>query len=825
VKIVVEDRCKEPLELEEHSQDLGTVGIDCKIPPEDINDLLKALLKSFPSDLFVPNEDVNLQQAIALLPALSPLLVDSALLLQVVQQILAFDKTASSITALVSACIAHYQNALAGQENVAEWHYRLGTIYAEIYQTNEAIACYNKAIELNPNYAEAYFSLGNISLSQQEYEKAIALYQRAIHLKPEFAKPYVNLAFIWERQGNLDEAISNLEQAIQLQPDFTEAHSNLAALLHQKNLPEQAIVLYRTALDIKPEYAPARLGLVRVLIQSQKLDEAYDCLQYLPDTNPGYPTTYYELGIAYAQQNKLDKAIACYQNALRVRPQHVDAWENMGNAAYLQGMAEAAIECYRQVLTLDRDRPNAYRKYRLTLPIVYDTAEQIDRWRQRFIEGLADFSAQVDRKLATGKATDKAWALNSIGVDTNFYLAYQGQNDLELQVQYGQIIHRIMGANYPQWVGPLEMPPLAKGEKIRIGYISNYLRMHSGGRWALNWLRYRDRQSFEVYSYSVDLKTDFLTQEFERESDYFYHIPDDIEKVCARVRADNLHILVFTDINMHPLTTKLAGLRLAPVQCNCWGHPVTSGLPTIDYYLSSDLMEPEDAQVHYAETLVRLPNLGFSYSKPALPTACKRRADFGLTEDAIIYLCSQSLYKYLPQYDYIFAAIAQHVPKAKFVFLDNRSSHITKLFCRRLYSSFERVGLNSQDFCIVFPGLYWQDYLNLNLLSDIFLDTFDWSGGNSSLEAIACGLPVVTCPGKFMRGRHTYAFLQIVAIAETIARTETEYIEIAAKLGLDSTWRQGIVYKMRERLDLLYDDLTCVQGLETFYKSVILQGS
>jgi predicted O-linked N-acetylglucosamine transferase (SPINDLY family) len=64
-----------------------------------------------------------------------------------------------------------------------------------------------------------------------------------------------------------------------------------------------------------------------------------------------------------------------------------------------------------------------------------------------------------------------------------------------------------------------------------------------------------------------------------------------------------------------------------------------------------------------------------------------------------------------------------------------------------------------------------------------------------------------------------------VAIAETIARTETEYIEIAAKLGLDSTWRQGIVYKMRERLDLLYDDLTCVQGLETFYKSVILQGS
>ena len=58
---------------------------------------------------------------------------------------------------------------------------------------------------------------------------------------------------------------------------------------------------------------------------------------------------------------------------------------------------------------------------------------------------------------------------------------------------------------------------------------------------------------------------------------------------------------------MDELSLQLAAQRLAPVQCNSLGHPETSGLPTIDYFLSSDLMEPLDAARHYTERLVRLP--------------------------------------------------------------------------------------------------------------------------------------------------------------------------------------------------------------------------
>jgi predicted O-linked N-acetylglucosamine transferase (SPINDLY family) len=109
----------------------------------------------------------------------------------------------------------------------------------------------------------------------------------------------------------------------------------------------------------------------------------------------------------------------------------------------------------------------------------------------------------------------------------------------------------------------------------------------------------------------------------------------------------------------------------------------------------------------------------------------------------------------------------------------------------------------------------------LNLLSDVFLDTFTWSGGNTSLEAIACNLPIVTCPGEFMRGRHADSFLKLLGVTDTIAKNEAEYIEIAVKLGLDSAWRQDISQRMSQRQDNLFDDETCVKGLEDFYQQVV----
>src|ERR1700683_3573001 len=89
------------------------------------------------------------------------------------------------------------------------------------------------------------------------------------------------------------------------------------------------------------------------------------------------------------------------------------------------------------------------------------------------------------------------------------------------------------------------------------------------------------------------------------------------------------------------------------------GHRETSVFPTIDYFLSSDLMEPADAVEHYTERLVRLPNLSIYYEPIELAPVRITRGELGMRPDAMVFWSGQSLYKFLPQYDFVFAKIAK----------------------------------------------------------------------------------------------------------------------------------------------------------------------
>ncbi len=96
---------------------------------------------------------------------------------------------------------------------------------------------------------------------------------------------------------------------------------------------------------------------------------------------------------------------------------------------------------------------------------------------------------------------------------------------------------------------------------------------HSAAAWVRGWMREHDRDQFEIYCYHIGERVDFVTQELHSLSDRFRHIPGSLETICLQVLADELDVLVLTDIGMDPQTTQIAGLRLAPVQCTAWGTP------------------------------------------------------------------------------------------------------------------------------------------------------------------------------------------------------------------------------------------------------------
>ncbi|HEY9670091.1 MAG TPA: hypothetical protein V6D11_01425 [Waterburya sp.] len=153
--------------------------------------------------------------------------------------------------------------------------------------------------------------------------------------------------------------------------------------------------------------------------------------------------------------------------------------------------------------------------------------------------------------------------------------------------------------------------------------------------------------------------------------------------------------------------------------------------------------------------------------------------------------------------------------------IGEENPYINQKFRQHLERNFADFWLKSEDYCIVLPQQNYRSYLSLNWASDIYLDTFSWSGGNTTLEAISCNLPIVTCPGEFMRSRHSYGILRMLDVTETIARNESEYIAIATRLGLDLNWRFTIKQKILNNQFRLYENKACVVALEEFYQRVV----
>jgi protein O-GlcNAc transferase len=544
---------------------------------------------------------------------------------------------------------------------------------------------------------------------------------------------------------------------------------------------------------------------------------AIDELQERVNSGERKAETYIELARHHMQLRQLDIGITVLKEGIeRCRPDELLYSEAI--FAMEQGnRTEEAIVLARRAIELF-PRLRYFRLWEaLMLPVLYDTHVAINRYRARYSSGLRALEAWL--RLDTPQ--ERREALGAIRQHLNFYLGYQGCSDRALQERYAQLVHKIMAANYPQWVQPLDVSVCPFGDRIRVGYISAHFRNHSVTKLFLGWLREHNRREFEVFTYHNGRTVDAVTDEVRRMSDHFRHIPAVFEPLCQAVLSDNLHIAVFLDVR-HRRMAMASALRLAPVQCLAWAHPITSGSPMMDYYLSGDLMEPENAQDHYCERLVRLPGIGVCYPKPVIPRPLlgKSRGDFGLGENRVVFLCCQSSFKYLPQHDDIFARIANRIPTSQFVFIA-LNDLVAKDFRKRLQRAFAVEGMESSDFCVLLPQLRPFDYWNLNLVSDVFLDSLEWSGGVTTLEAIACGLPIVTLPGQFMRGRHSFGILTQLGVTETIARDKQEYVEIAVRLGLDPEWRRQVLEHMKANYGRLYSDTKCVRGLEDFFRAAV----
>jgi predicted O-linked N-acetylglucosamine transferase (SPINDLY family) len=230
-------------------------------------------------------------------------------------------------------------------------------------------------------------------------------------------------------------------------------------------------------------------------------------------------------------------------------------------------------------------------------------------------------------------------------------------------------------------------------------------------------------------------------------------------------------------------------------------------------------MEPENGETHYTERLERLPNLSFCYS---LERILRQRGEADLRHlrrQRVVYLCTQNLGKLLPQHDDVFARILAAVPDSELWFLARPAAAITRRFRQRLLAVCQDRGIEPERI-VHHDRMSQGEFLALNEAADIYLDGIGWSGCNTTFEAIAMGLPVVTWPGDLMRKRHSFAMLEMMGLSKTVADSQDDYVEIAVRLGRDDDWRRHVREQIRARRHRIYDDETPIRHLECFLQRI-----
>ncbi|HEY7301599.1 MAG TPA: tetratricopeptide repeat protein [Xanthobacteraceae bacterium] len=668
---------------------------------------------------------------------------------------------------------------------------------------------------------------------EQIYRQAVAALQQGaletaeLHFKSVLAgQPHhlgaLNLlGIVLLRLGKADEAEGCLRQAIAVSPSAAPATLyNHAIVLRNLGRSSDALASLDDALAVTPDDAELWSFRGRLLNDLGRHDEALSFFDRAVALRPDLLSAHYNLAKSLATLGQHEEALSACDRALALQPDFPLGWFGRSQILKEAGRREESVQAFEKyaLLATPRELPRRGEIIALAtdlfsfdlVPFIYPDQAAVAAERER-LEALI---GTIERRLEVLDHLPGAPAiiLNAVFCVAGFNIGYQQKDDVELNRRYAAVLQRILR------IQNARLRP-SSGSKIRFGIASALLRDHNASRFALEWLAQLPREDYAFFIYAFNADLDEVSKKFAALGQLRQLVFSETTMLdaIACMQSDRLDVFMLPDVGMTPASRVLSQFRIAPIQCCGWGHPVTTGSPNVDYFLSRDLMEPPDAQSHYSERLVRLPNIA-AYIKPSSYPVDDRLA-FELPENRVLYGCLQSLFKYLPQFDFVFPLIAARLPPSCFLFVEGNPVSMTAAFRSRLRVAFEREGLDFEHYVRFLPRMSGAQFGGLLRRIDVNIDSIGWTGDNTTIQAIEANCPMATLPTAFMRGRHSYGILKAIGLDELIAKSTEEFIDMLVRLGADREFRARVGQKIAQSKHRLYEDRDFVAALDAFLKS------
>jgi predicted O-linked N-acetylglucosamine transferase (SPINDLY family) len=710
---------------------------------------------------------------------------------------------------------AGYREVLAQAPDDTDALLNLATVLRRRGRGEDALATYRRVLALSPALTLAQLRVGEMLTALGRPHEAIEALEAALAIYPDYAAAHNSLGVALREAGRLDDALAACQRAVALDPGLMLARFNVGNFLREKGFLAEAVTAYRAAISIEPGLAEVHNNLGNVLKEQGHTEEALACYQQALTLKPDFVEALFNAAQLLRERGWLGEAAAAYRSLLEMRPDMAEAHYDLGIALKGMGDAAGALASYRRALELNPDYAEARWALAMSqIPMVADDEAELARSRAQFDRELGELERWSETRGAEAMA-------RAVGVQQPFFLAYLEADHRDLFARYGRLCSRLMGAW--QEAAGLERAARVTRADVRVGIVSAHIHDHSVWHAIIKgWLQKLDRNRYDLRLFHLGKTNDVETALAKTLVTHYTYGKSDIVDWAPLILGHQLDVLIYPEVGMDPTTAKLASLRLAPVQAATWGHPHTTGLPTIDYFLSGDSLEPPDAQPHYTERLIRLPGFGCSYEPVPVTPGQPDLAALGIRDGVPLLLCPGTPFKYTPRHDAVLIEIARRLGECQFVFFTpKKADELMQRLRARMQRSFAAAGLDLGAYAVFVPWQNRAGFYGLMAQADVYLDTMGFSGFNTAMQAIECGLPVAAYEGRFLRGRLASGVLRHMGLDELVAADDAGYVDIAVRLARDAVWWGSMRERMVAAGPKLYGDAKPVRALEKFFEDAV----
>jgi predicted O-linked N-acetylglucosamine transferase (SPINDLY family) len=681
-----------------------------------------------------------------------------------------------------------YRQVLQANPADANALHLLGVLAYQGGYYQEAVDLMVQALAVEPEAGEFYCNLGGAYLALNQLQQARTCYQQALRLRPEFPESHNNLGNVLAREGKLPEAVACYREALRLRANFPEALNNLGNALARQGQYDEAITAYRQALAVRPNYPEAHNNLGLLLAQEGEPAKAMLCYRTALSLSPDFPEAHNNLGNALAQERHWDEALAAYEQALSLRPDYPECHHSVGLVQESLGKPDEALAAYEQAVRLKPDFAGALN----SLGMAYKDQGRLD-------EAIACFrrAARASPQL--------------LFVHSNLIYALHYAASYDPEAVFAEHLRFAARFAEPAPSAPADRHP---DRRLRIGYVSPDFRENVMGRYSEAVIAAHDRSQFEVFCYANVHVPDNLTGRIQAVADHWISligITDD--EAADLIRADRIDILVDQSGHVGGNRLGIFARKPAPIQVTHFSYCDTTGLRTVDYRLTDAHCDPPgQTERFHTETLVRLPEVQWCYPRPAGPEVGPPAAQ---KAGYITLGCFNNVCKVTEEMMALWVRILTELPGSRL----RMQTGTGKAADQRVFECFHRHGIGAERLTLV-GRMPREAYFRLYHDVDLCLDTFPFTGCNTTADAVWMGVPVVTLAGPTCTSRQGIAVLTLAGLEDLVTRTPEEYVATAVRLARDAPRLRELRGQLRGRLErsLLLDTARFTRNLEAAYR-------